>query len=138
MVNYLYIGIFLMFIGLVLIFHLYIKIKINQFMEQLIMNFEALISPKKRPFRQTSKDAEESIKETKEAHYKKLLEALANMPNGATSEELSKEAKLSYESTHKRLFELVRDKKAYNTGETRYNSSHRKAMVRKINLNHEK
>lgn len=99
---------------------------------QLLMSFEPICSPKKRPFRKTSTDAKESIEDSKEATYEKILKVLKENPDGLTSEEVSEKAGISYASAHKRLAEIViKLKKAYNTGETRKNKSGRKAMIRK-------
>lgn len=99
--------------------------------KQLSMSFEPLCSPKKRPFRQTSHEAKESIEESKEATYDKILKVYKDCKNGLTSEECAVKAKISYASAHKRIPELIQQHKLYNTGETRKNKSGRKAMVRK-------
>lgn len=101
--------------------------------QQTEMSFLSLVSPKERPFRQTSKDAEVSIEESKEATYDKILKAYReNNAKGLTSEECAKKAKISYASAHKRIPELIQQHKLYNTGETRKNKSGRNAMIRKI------
>lgn len=99
--------------------------------KQLSMSFEPLCSPNKRPFCKTSTEAKESIEESKEATYDKILKAYKDCEHGLTSEECAAKAKISYASAHKRIPELIQQHKLYNTGETRKNKSGRKAMVRK-------
>jgi len=99
---------------------------------QLLMSFEPICSPKKRPFRKTSTDAKESIKDSKEATYEKILKAYKDCEGGLTSEECAAKANISYASAHKRIPELIQQHKLYNTGETRKNKSRRSAMVRKL------
>lgn len=129
--NLLYIGIILFLIGFLIMVLVFINFKIRKFMEQLQFCFEPLISPKNRIFKQTSKDAHESVKESKETSYIKILEAYRHSPNGLTSEECSIKANISYESAHKRIPELISQQKLYNTGITRKNKSGRSAEIRK-------
>lgn len=100
-------------------------------MEQLQFQFEPLLTPS-RTFNRQSDEAYHSIKDEKEDTFTKILEAHRRCPLGLTSEELSFEAKISYESAHKRHADLVKMKKLYNSGIKRTNKSGRKAEVRKI------
>jgi len=99
---------------------------------QLLMSFEPITAPRKRPYRPTSTEAHESVKKSKEAMYEKILRAFKDCEEGLTSEECAAKANISYESAHKRIPELIQQHKLFNTGETRKNKSGRSAMVRKI------
>lgn len=86
----------------------------------------------KRSHRATSKAAHESVIGHKEVFYDKIKDALILMRVGGTSEEIAKVGGMEYAQVHKRLAELVADGVCYNTGQTRANSSGRKAMVRQL------
>lgn len=120
-----------MFVGFGILITIYINLKIKTMMKQLKSFFEALTSPT-RTFNEQSHEAHVSILESKETIYEKILEAYRRCPYGLTSEECSVEAKISYESSHKRIPELISQHKLYNSGITRKNKSGRKSMVRKI------
>lgn len=85
-----------------------------------------------RPYRQTSSEAHESIKEYKEAIYQKILASFERIKVGATSEEVAFESGLEYAQCHKRIAELVQSGKLYNIGTTRKNKSGRSAMIRQL------
>lgn len=85
-----------------------------------------------RPYRETSSDANESMEPFKETIKKKILESFNRIKSGATSEEISIESGIDYAQCHKRIADLVNEKRLCNTGITRKNKSGRKAMVRNI------
>lgn len=85
-----------------------------------------------RPYRATSNEAHESVKPFKEIVKEKILKSFERIKVGATSEEVSIESGIEYAQCHKRIAELVKDKKLYNVEITRKNKSGRKAMVRQL------
>ena len=95
-------------------------------MQQMSMNFEAIPSPKKRQFRQTSKDAHDSIKESKEAIHKKIVEALRKIKVGGTFHEIAVTAKLTDAQTWKRISEI---ENIYDSGLRRKLPSGRNGIV---------
>lgn len=84
---------------------------------------------KKRTHSPTSKAAEEFIKPHKPTHYEKIIEALERLKVGGTYEEVSKVAGMKESQVWKRLSELQRDQKIFNTGITRKLSSGLKGAV---------
>lgn len=91
-----------------------------------------LFSMKKRPHRQTSKEAHESVKPHKEVMYDKITLGLRKLKVGGTFEEIAKASRLEPSKVWKRLPEMVEAGKVYNVGTTRPTSSGRKAMVRQL------
>ncbi len=98
---------------------------------ELEFDFSPITAPI-RGFNELSNEAHESVKESKETTYNKILEAYKRRVDGMTSEECAFEAKISYESAHKRIAELISQHKLYNSGIKRMNKSGRRAEVRKI------
>lgn len=101
-------------------------------MQQLSMNFEPISSPKKRQFRQTSKDAHDSIKDSKEAIHKKIIEALRKIKVGGTFHEIAVAAKLTDAQTWKRISEI---ENVYDSGIKRKLPSGRNGIVWQLKEN---
>lgn len=80
----------------------------------------------------TSIKANESVKDSKEAMYVLIAEALEKMKIGGTSEEIANFMGIKHERVWKRLSEMEERGTIYNVGTTRKNSSGRMAMVRQL------
>lgn len=74
---------------------------------------------KKREHRPTSKEGEQFVRVFKKTHHEKILEALAGLKVGGTHEEIAKIADMRPDQVWKRLSELERDEKIFDTGITR-------------------
>jgi biotin synthase-related radical SAM superfamily protein len=85
-----------------------------------------------RPYRQTSTEAHESVKEHKQRMYERIAAALSVMKIGGTFEEIAEVSGLKPDQVWKRLPEMIEAGKVYNVGITRPTSSGRKAMVRQL------
>lgn len=81
---------------------------------------------------QTSRDANESVKEHKQKMYNQILDALREIKIGATSEEISAFTGIEHSKIWKRMSELVEMKLVFNVGITRPTKSNRQAMVRQL------
>lgn len=86
----------------------------------------------KRPRRQTSIDAHESIKPIKKDHYDKIVEALKKLKVGGNYEEISAAAGMEPLQVARRLDEMVKANIAYNCEYTHKTKSGRSAMVRQL------
>lgn len=87
---------------------------------------------KKRPHRATSKEAHESVKESKSEMYKKIVKGLKRLKIGGNFEEISIASGITPAQCHKRLPEMIELGLVYNVGITRKTSSGRKSMVRQL------
>lgn len=67
----------------------------------------------------TSKEGEDFIKPFKQTHYQKILDGLYRLRIGGTHEELSLVCGLRPDQVWKRLSELEREERIFNTGITR-------------------
>lgn len=82
----------------------------------------------------TSILAHESVKDSKEGMYAKIIAALERLKVGGTSEEIAAECNLEHAQVWKRLSEL-RDRPepiVYDVGITRKSSKGRQSMVRQL------
>lgn len=93
---------------------------------QIQMDFLPTPSPKKRPFRATSEEAHDSIKDSKEAIHKKIIEALRKIKVGGTFHEIAVAAKLTDAQTWKRISEI---ESIYDSGLRRKLPSGRNGIV---------
>src|SRR5689334_10517674 len=73
----------------------------------------------KREYKPTSKSGEVFIAPHKEGHKEKILKALEELRVGGTHEEIASTCGLRPDQVWKRLSELCRDKKIFDTGITR-------------------
>ena len=87
-----------------------------------------------RPYRQTSTEAHESIKDHKARMYELITEGLKKLRVGGTFEQIAEASGLEPSQVWKRLPEMIRDGKVYNVGNTRATSSGRQAMVRQLTV----
>lgn len=90
------------------------------------------MTAKKRPHRETSQAAHDSVKEHKEAMYAKIIEGLRKLRVGGHFEAIAEAAGLEPAQVWKRLPELVEQGIVYNVGTTRPTTSGRQAMVRQL------
>lgn len=72
-----------------------------------------------RTHKPTSKEGENFIKPHKKTHFEKIKEGLEKLRVGGTHEEISEVCGLRPDQVWKRLSELERDQKIFNTGITR-------------------
>jgi len=86
----------------------------------------------KRTVPKTSRDANDSVKEMKEKHYKIIEDALNQIRVGATYEQLASHCKLDKAQVNRRLSEMEKAGIIFNVGITRPTISGRKAMVRQL------
>jgi len=85
----------------------------------------------------TSILAHESVKESKEAMYVKIIAGMNKLKVGGTFEAIALQCKLKPDQVWKRLSELVEKGVVFNVGITHKTSSGRSAMVRQlVNLSH--
>ncbi len=87
---------------------------------------------KKRTVPKTSLEAYRSVKEMKEAHKIKIIEALKQLKTGGTYEQISTLINIDKAQVNRRLSEMERDGIIYNVGITRPTISGRSAMVRQL------
>jgi hypothetical protein len=73
----------------------------------------------KRKRNQNSKAAHEFTKPAKKAYWEKIMDALNDLKGGATFEELADKAGLRPDQVWRRLSEMERDGKIFNTGVSR-------------------
>lgn len=73
----------------------------------------------KRQHKPTSKQGEEFIKPFKQSHKEKIVAALKKMPIGGTHEEIAEACGLRPDQVWKRLSELAKEEKIYDTFLTR-------------------
>ena len=86
----------------------------------------------KRNVPKTSRDANNSVKEMKEAHYVKIIAALTLLKVGGTYEEISTLINLDKAQVNRRLSEMESAGIIFNVGTTRKTISGRKSMVRQL------
>lgn len=104
-------------------------------MEQIEMSFPEYNSKKKkREHRQTSKDAYESIKESRQLMYDKIVVGLVKLGIGGNFEQIAFASKMKPSQVWKRLSEMISAGTVYNTGETKTTTSGRKALVRQLTV----
>lgn len=103
-------------------------------MEQLSLIFPDEKQPKKRKHVATSKEAYESIKDSRQIMYDKIILGMVRLANGGTFEEIAMVSGIKPEQCWKRLSEMVEKGILYNTGEVRKTSSGRSAMVRQLTV----
>ena len=78
---------------------------------------------KKRQHRATSKEAHEFIKPLKQSLCEKIMLGLEKLPVGGNYEQIAEAAGIKPDQVWRRLSEMERDGKIYNTGVTRKLSS---------------
>lgn len=76
-----------------------------------------------KPVKPTSKEGHEHIKPYKPTHYERILQALERLKVGGTYEEISLCAHMRPDQVWKRLSELRKDEKIFETGTYRKLSS---------------
>ena len=85
-----------------------------------------------RPYRKTSVDAHESVKNSKARVYELIIEGLRKLKIGGNFEQIAEAAGLEPSQVWKRLPEMIEQGTVYNVGNTRPTSSGRQAMVRQL------
>lgn len=85
-----------------------------------------------RKFIQTSNDAHESVKDSKNLMYDKIIAGMRRLRVGGNFETIAISSGIEAAQCHKRLPEMVEKGMVYNTGVTHLTSKGRKAMVRQL------
>lgn len=80
----------------------------------------------------TSIKANQSVKEMKQEHYVKIIEALEKMKVGGTYVEISEACGLDSIQVGRRLSEMITAGTVFNVGTTRMTPSGRPSMIRQL------